>query len=175
MWFQNYIWSIPSKLYFCADKLRFPTKSVLANLESWGFFTSQLGKRLDNMDNKTKRLWVRLSPEDERLFKEKASKYHSVSAMVRDAVRQFNDIATVGKIDALNDMVSLYRKYQQELGWLGGNFNQAMKRANELAIGGLLDKLYYERVILPQCNKILDFLEDIKREQHAIAKKIVKL
>ena len=53
------------------------------------------------MDNKTKRLWVRLSPEDERLFKEKASKYHSVSAMVRDAVRQFNDIATVGKIDAL--------------------------------------------------------------------------
>lgn len=95
--------------------------------------------------------------------------------MVRDAVRQFNDIATVGKIDALNDMVSLYRKYQQELSWLGGNFNQAMKRANELAIGGMLDKLYYERVILPQCNKIIDFLEDIKREQHAIAKKIVKL
>lgn len=127
------------------------------------------------MDNKTKRLWVRLSPEDERLFKEKASKYQSVSAMVRDAVRQFNDIATVGKIEALNDMTTLYKKYQQDLSWLGGNFNQAMKRANELAIAEMLDKQYYERVILPQCDKILDFLEDIKREQHAIAIKILKI
>ena len=126
------------------------------------------------MDNKTKRLWIRLSPEDERLFKEKASKYHSVSAMVRDAVRQFNDIATLGKIDALNEMVNLYKKYQQDLGWLGGNFNQAMKRANELAIGGMLDKQYYERVIFPQCDKILDLLEDIKREQHTITMKILK-
>ena len=36
----------PSKLYFCADKLRFPFKSHLANLESWGFFTSRLGKKI---------------------------------------------------------------------------------------------------------------------------------
>lgn len=152
-----------------------PSKVTLPTYKVGDSLPRNSVKRLDNMDNKTKRLWVRLSPEEERLFKEKASKYHSVSAMVRDAVRQFNDIATVGKIDALNDMVSLYKKYQQELSWLGGNFNQAMKRANELAIGGMLDKLYYERVILPQCNKILDCLEDIKREQHAIAKKIVKL
>ena len=94
--------------------------------------------------------------------------------MVRDAVRQFNDIATLGKIDALNEMVNLYKKYQQDLGWLGGNFNQAMKRANELAIGGMLDKQYYERVIFPQCDKILDLLEDIKREQHTITMKILK-
>ena len=37
---------VPSKLYFCADKLRFPFKSHLANLESWGFFTSRLGKKI---------------------------------------------------------------------------------------------------------------------------------
>jgi len=126
------------------------------------------------MDNKTKRFWIRLSPEDERLFKEKASKYHNISAMVRDAVRQFNDVATMGKIDALNEMVNLYRKYQKELSWMGGNFNQAMKRANELAVSEMLDKQYYEKVILPQCDKILVFLEDIKREQHAIAKKLLK-
>lgn len=127
------------------------------------------------MDNKTKRLWIRLSPEDDKLFKEKASNYHNVSAMVRDAVRQFNDIATIGKIDALNEMVSLYKKYQHNLSWLGSNFNQSMKRANELAIAGELDKQYYERVILPQCERILDFLEDIKREQHTIANKILKI
>jgi hypothetical protein len=77
------------------------------------------------MDNKTKRLWIRLSPEEEKLFREKASTYQSMSAMVRDAVRQFDDIATTGKIEALNEMIALYKKYQQNLSWLGGNFNQA--------------------------------------------------
>ena len=36
MWHQKEFWNIPSKLYFCADKLRFPSKSLLANLKSWG-------------------------------------------------------------------------------------------------------------------------------------------
>ena len=175
MWFQNYVWSFPSKLYFCADKLRFPFKSHLANLKSWGFFTSQLGKMIEDMDNKTKRLWIRLSPEEENLFREKASTYQSMSAMVRDAVRQFDDIATTGKIEALNEMIALYKKYQQDLSWLGGNFNQAMKRANELAIGDMLNKKYYEKVILPQCTRIMDLIAEIKSEQHDIARKLIKV
>ena len=56
------------------------------------------------MANKTKRLWLRLSPEEDALFKEKASNYNNVSAMIRDAVLQFNDIGTVRKIEALNEM-----------------------------------------------------------------------
>ena len=86
---------------------------------------------------RNKRLWIRLSPEEESLFKQKASGYQTMSGMIRDAVRQFNDIGTVKRIEALNEMTDLYKKYQQELSWLGGNFNQAMKRANELAIGNL--------------------------------------
>ena len=86
------------------------------------------------MEKKTKRLWIRLSPEEEALFKRKAARYSTISAMVRDAVKQFDDTATVGQIDALNKMTDLYLKFQQDLSWLGGNFNQTMKRANELAI-----------------------------------------
>ena len=130
---------------------------------------------IEDMDNKTKRLWIRLSPEEEKLFREKASTYQSTSAMVRDAVRQFDDIATTGKIEALNEMIALYKKYQQDLSWLGGNFNQAMKRANELAIGDKLDKKYYEEVILPQCIRIMDLISEIKSEQHDISRKLIKV
>ena len=126
------------------------------------------------MANKTKRLWIRLSPEEDALFKQKASNYNNVSAMIRDAVRQFNDISTVRKIEALNDMAALYKKYQQDLAWLGGNFNQAMKRANQLAIGGELSQEYYERVIMPQVTHILQFLEKVKDQQHNIITKLVK-
>ena len=94
--------------------------------------------------------------------------------MIRDAVRQFNDIGTVRKIEALNDMAALFKKFQKDLAWLGGNFNQAMKRANQLAIGGELSQEYYERVIMPQINYILQFLEKIKDEQHMIITKLIK-
>jgi len=153
----------------------FPLKSILANLKVGDKLPRNSVIIIGYMDNKIKRLCIRLSPEEEKLFKEKASRYHNVSAMVRDAVRQFNDIATLGRIDALNEMVDLYKKYQQDLSWLGGNFNQAMKRANELTKSGLLNRQYYEQCIIPQGERILDFLEDIKREQQKIAKKLIKI
>ena len=127
------------------------------------------------MENNRKKVCkVRLSPEEDALFKRKASNYQTVSAMIRDAVRQFNDIGTVRRIEALNEMTALYRKFQQDLSWLGGNFNQAMKRANELAISGELSQDYYDRVILPQVSHILSFLEKVKDEQHTIVRKLIR-
>ena len=124
------------------------------------------------MEKKTKRLWIRLSPEEEALFKRKAAHYSTVSAMVRDAVKQFDDTATVGQIDALNKMTDLYLKFQQDLSWLGGNFNQTMKRANELAIAQELTPQFFEQVLYPQVEQIQALLHDIKREQHQIAKQL---
>lgn len=126
------------------------------------------------MDKRTIVCKVRLTPEEYNLFRSKAEGYGNVSAMIRDAVRQFNDIGTIHRIEALNEMTELFRKYQQNLSWLGGNFNQSMKRANELAIGHELRQDYYDQVILPQVRQILAFLEDVKSEQHQIAQKLVR-
>ena len=127
------------------------------------------------MEQRTKRLWIRLSPEEEALFRRKAARYKTVSQMVRDAVGQFDDTATHGKLDAFRQMTSLYRKYQQDLSWLGGNFNQTMKRANELAIGQELTPQFFEQVLYPQVTEILKLLNSIKREQHDIAKQLTQL
>ena len=127
------------------------------------------------MEQRTKRLWIRLSPEEEALFRRKAARYKTVSQMVRDAVSQFDDTATHGKLDALRQMTALYHKYQQDLSWLGGNFNQTMKRANELAIGQELTPQFFEQVLYPQVTEILKLLNSIKREQHDIAKQLTRL
>jgi hypothetical protein len=136
---------------------------------------SQLTFLFNDMDNRTIVCKVRLTPDEHDLFKRKASGYQTMSGMIRDAVRQFNDIGTVKRIEALNEMTDLYKKYQQELSWLGGNFNQAMKRANELAIGDELSQDYYEKVIIPQARRILEFLEELKDGQTKIVKKLIKL
>ena len=127
------------------------------------------------MEKRTYLCKVRLKEEEYELFRQKASGYQSMSSMIRDAVQQFNDIGTIKRIEALNEMTELYKKYQQDLSWLGGNFNQAMKRANELAIGNSLSQEYYEDVIIPQAKQILMFLEKLKSEQTKIAKKLIKL
>ena len=127
------------------------------------------------MEKKTKRLWIRLSPEEEALFKRKAAHYSTVSAMVRDAVKQFDDTATVGQIDALNKMTDLYLKFQQDLSWLGGNFNQTMKRANELAIAQELTPQFFEQVLYPQVTEIQKLINSVKREQHDIAKRLTAI
>ena len=127
------------------------------------------------MGRKTKRLWIRMSLEEERLLKEKAVNYKTISSMVWDAIKLFDDKATIGKFDVLNEMVTLYRKYQQDLSWMGGNFNQIVKRANELAIGEELTMPYFKQVLFPKIKELQDLLCDIKREQHQIAKKLTKL
>ena len=127
------------------------------------------------MEQRTKRLWIRLSPDEEALFRRKAARYKTVSQMVRDAVSQFDDTATHGKLDALRQMTALYRKYQQDLSWLGGNFNQTMKRANELAISQELTPQFFKQVLYPQVTEILKLLNSIKREQHDIAKQLTRL
>jgi len=137
---------------------------------------SQLGLLfIEEMEHKTKRLWIRMSPEEERLLKEKAVNYKTISSMVWDAIKIFDDKATIGKFDALNEMIALYRKYQQDLSWMGGNFNQVVKRANELAIGEELTMPYFKQVLFPKIEELQNLLSDIKREQHQIAKKLTKL
>ena len=128
-----------------------------------------------NEKYKYKRLELYLKPDEEALFRRKAARYKTISAMVRDAVRQFDDTATRGKIDAINRMTDLYVKYQQDLSWLGGNFNQTMKRANELAISQELTPQFFEQVLYPQVTQLQQLITDIKREKHQIAKQLTHL
>ena len=122
-----------------------------------------------------KRVELYLKPQELELFRRKASGYHSISEMIRDAVAQHNDLISIHKIDSLNELNSFYQKFQQNLGWLGGNFNQAVKRANELALTGNLSQEYYDTVIIPQVKMIIPLLEGIKAEHQRIAKKVIKL
>ena len=121
-----------------------------------------------------KRIEIYLSPKDAALFEKKAVHYKNWGPFIRDAVKQFNDIATLRRIDALNEMTALYKKYQQELSWIGGNLNQAIKRANELAIIGELTQSYFEDILSPQVREIQELICDIKDEQSLIVKKLIR-
>lgn len=120
-------------------------------------------------DKKTVKLQIRLSEDELKLFKEKSKNYgNNVSALIRDAVSRFDDKKAKGKIQTMTDILKFYKEYQQRLSWLGGNFNQTMHRANELAIAGELSPDYYRNVILPRTQEMMKFIRSVKSELDSI-------
>ena len=106
---------------------------------------------------------VRLNNEELRLFQKKAQSYGgNTSALIRDAVARFDDKRTRGRIEAMSTLLSFYTKYQQQLSWLGGNFNQVMHRANELAIDGKLSENYFRVVVMPEVKETVKTIMGIK-------------
>jgi hypothetical protein len=121
------------------------------------------------MKKKCIRLEIRLTPDESQMFQNKAQNYGgNMSAMVRDAVRRFDDKRTRGKIETMEALLQFYKKYQQQLSWLGGNFNQCMHRANELAIAGELSEEYFRSILFPETRKAVKAIMAVKAELDAI-------
>lgn len=125
-------------------------------------------------DKRVNRINLHLNNKELGLFRNKAKNYSQMSAMIRDAVIQFDDIKTKGWITALNDLSILISNFSTELSKQGGNLNQITKRANELIFMGELDKTYYEEVISPQIKLLQELVYDVKKQQSEIFKRLLK-
>ena len=125
-------------------------------------------------DKRVNRINLHLNNKEMELFRNKAKNYSQMSAMIRDAVIQFDDIKTKGWITALNDLSILISNFSTELSKQGGNLNQITKRANELIFMGELDKMYYEEVISPQIKLLQELVYDAKKQQSEIFKRLLK-
>lgn len=115
--------------------------------------------------NKKIRLEIRLSEDDANVFRKKAKSYgDNMSAMVREAVSLFDDQRIKGSLETMDTLLQFYKKYQQQLSWLGGNFNQCMHRANELAIAGELSSDNFTNVLMPKTKEAIAVIRGIKDE-----------
>ena len=126
-------------------------------------------------DKRINRIPLNLNDSELELFKKKATNYSNMSAMIRAAVSQLDDTKTKGWIKSLTELSILISKFSTELSKQGGNLNQITKRANELIYIGELDKNYYENVFLPQVKVLQELTNDVKKQQSAIFKKLLKL
>ena len=126
-------------------------------------------------DKRINRVPLNLNDSELESFKKKATNYSNMSAMIRAAVSQLDDTKTKGWIKSLTELSILISKFSTELSKQGGNLNQITKRANELIYIGELDKDYYENVFFPQLKVLQELTNDVKKQQSAIFKKLLKL
>ena len=78
-------------------------------------------------DKRTNRINLHLNNREMELFREKAKNYRQMSAMIRDAVAQFDDTGTVKRIESLNKLADLITDFNHEISKQGGNLNQISK------------------------------------------------
>lgn len=115
-------------------------------------------------EQRNKYIKVRMTPEEVREFKEKSAEYKTVSHYVRKALEEYSNVSIRRQLELMQELGSFYRRYQSELSHIGGNLNQAMKRANELAVAGLLPPSYIREVLLPVIRDTQDAVNWIKRQ-----------
>lgn len=105
-----------------------------------------------------------MTPEEVRAFKEKSAGYKTVSHYVRKALEEYSNVSVRKQLELMQELGSFYRRYQGELSHIGGNLNQAVKRANELAVAGLLPPSYIREVLLPLIRDTQETVNWIKRQ-----------
>ena len=127
------------------------------------------------MKQRTERFEMRLTPEEAAGIREKSKRYHSVSNFIRMAVNEFSDTDAKTRLELCNDTARLCRKFQDDLSWMGSNLNQAVKRANELSVAGLLSESYFKDILAPMIEGVEKMIKAVKSEQADIARKAIRL
>lgn len=126
-------------------------------------------------DKRTNRIFLVLNNKELDLFKNKAKNYNQLSAMIRDAVAQFDDKGTVKRIESLNKLADLITEFNHEISKQGVNLNQITKRANELIYSGEINEEYYNKIILPHVSDLKKMMNNIKKQQSDIFKRLLEI
>lgn len=104
-----------------------------------------------------------------------AKSHDSVSQYILCAVKEFSDVDPRLRLDILNRLGKNHKKCWNELSWASGNISQTVKRANELVDAGKLSSYYLKEVILPETNKTMDTINEIKKNLDVASRKAIKL
>ena len=125
-------------------------------------------------EQRNKYIKVRMTQEEVRAFKEKSADYKTVSHYVRKALEEYSNVSVRRQLELMQELGSFYRRYQSELSHIGGSLNQTVKRANELAVAGLLPPSYIREVLMPIIQDTQNIVIGIRRGLDTLTQRIGK-
>lgn len=127
------------------------------------------------MNQRTKRIEIRLTEVEYSHIKSKAESYNSIGQYIRSAIKEYSDVDAKQKLRLIEDLGNFYRESRSDLSHIGGNLNQSVKRANELAVAGLLSGSYISQVLMPEIVKTRKVLDSLQRQLSSLTKKATSL
>lgn len=128
----------------------------------------------DKLQNRNKRIEIRLTEDEHARIKEKSVGFCSIGHYVRSAISEFSDINAKQKLEQLNELADFYRAYRDDMSHISGNLNQSVKRANELSVAGLLTSAYILQVLMPTIDNTKQTLEVLNRKLMNVTEKVIR-
>lgn len=92
---------------------------------------------MEGRSRKIKRINIRISKEELELIEKKASAYPSLTSLIIDAVKNYDNRLGSKKLDALNEWAIEFKAFQTELNRIGNNINQLAHYVNSLSSAGI--------------------------------------
>ena len=123
------------------------------------------------MNRRTKRIEIRLTEAEYSLITTKAECYNSIGHYIRSAIKEYSDVDAKQRLRLIQDLGDFYRESRSDLSHIGGNLNQSVKRANELAVSGLLSGSYISQVLMPEIVMTRKVLDSMQRQLLSLTKK----
>lgn len=125
-------------------------------------------------NQRTIRKELRLTPEENELFLQKATSYPTMSYMIRDAVKNFDNKLLRNKTACFEELTKAIDAFMVELGRQGNNLNQVAHACNALNLSGRLDERFVRQEVLPAVDSTLGFLMSISNRLDALYHKLYK-
>lgn len=93
--------------------------------------------RKKSEDRKSRRLEIRLSENEYKQLQGKAKKYPSISALILDAVANFDIKRGRNRIDTMIEFSKDMRKAEVDISRIGNNINQIAKELHRYRLEGI--------------------------------------
>jgi len=114
-------------------------------------------------ERKTKILKLRVTETELSRLRKRAESYRSsMSAMLREALAQFDDRHSSERFAIMDSLYTLHRSQDAQLGRIGNNLNQAVHRLNALVLEGNINTEMIQSALMPQVADTYSLLCDIK-------------
>lgn len=84
-----------------------------------------------------------------------------MSHYIRSAVKEYSDLSTVRMLQLIEALRNFYRDNRDNVSKVSINLNNAVKRANELALSDLLSQTYFTETLKPQIINTRIFLDSL--------------
>lgn len=104
---------------------------------------------------KTKRIYIRVTPEEKQAIKTKAAEYPSITALILDAIQDFDTQKGRNSIDRMIEFAQAAQKFESAQTRIGTNVNQIAHALNLYQYNHvcLVDIKTVEAAIV-ECNKL---------------------
>lgn len=117
---------------------------------------------------------LRLTSEENKLFLQKAASYPTVSYMIRDAVKYFDNKLIRHKTECFEELTTTIDSFRTDLGYQGNNLNQIAHACNALTLSGKLDERFVRQEVLPAIDSSLGYIMSISSRLDTLYHKLYK-